>query len=123
MNFVNNINFVFTSNRWIFYFFSKFSNFINPIITCGINFQNIYVCAICYAFTNFTFVTRISIVRMWTINRFCKNFGYTSFARSPSSRKQISMPNLVILNLISKRCNDMFLSNNFIKILRPIFSI
>ena len=74
MNLINNIYFILRFTRCVLNFISNIPYFIYTVITCSINFNYIVIRTLCDSFTNRTFITRLTIVTIKTINSFGKTF-------------------------------------------------
>ena len=91
VNFVNNINFIFSVDGRKRRLFLNISYIVNAIVACGVKLYNINSRLIRAVFA---FQTRITVIQIRTIYRASKYLCGGGFARTARTAKKISMTDL-----------------------------
>ena len=87
MHLVNNIHPVLRFGRVKVGFFPQITNVVNTVVGGGINLGNVKRRAGINALAHIALITRLTLMHMRAIDRFCKYTRASGFARSPRPDK------------------------------------
>ena len=122
MDFVNNIDFIFCTDRKMDDFFADFTRFIHLSMGCCVNFNHVHAAFFSDSQTGTALAAGFAIFRMFTVQSFCKNTGRGGFSDPSGTYKQISLRDSVADNRVFQGAGNMFLSDHVGKLLRTPFS-
>ena len=123
MHLVNNVNLVFPFRRGIGHLVTDLPDIINAVIGRSVNLYHIHGGAGVDGAAGSTFIARISVHRMLTVHRSCKNFGDTGLSRSSCPAEQVGVTDSIRHNLVFQSCNDRILSFHLTKGVRTELTI
>ena len=107
MHLVDYINSVLSTYGSIISFFTKVTDIVNTVVTCGIYLDNIKYCTGINTAANFTLVTRITVNRMLAIYSLGKDFGTACFTRTSCTCEKVGIGKFTCLKLITERYRNM----------------
>ena len=123
MNLVDDIYTVFRLRRSKIRLVAKHSNIVYASVRCSVYLHNVKHRAAVYSFAYFTFIARVAVDGMQTVERLRKNFCARGLAGSAGSGKKVRMRSAVLPQLRQKRIRNLRLPDNVGKNLRPPLSI
>ena len=91
MHFVYDIHAVLYGGRRIISLLAEISDIVNTVILRGVYFDDVQNRAVVYTAAGGTFSARIAVHGIFTVNRFCENFGTGGFARSARTGEKIGV--------------------------------
>jgi hypothetical protein len=122
VHFVNNVNFVFCGSRSKLDIFPQFPDFINAAVGGAVYFPHVQRGTV----SNFTAIgTDITGSGRWTfftIERFGQYSGNRSFTHAARSAEQKGVRHTTLADRIAQGFDNMFLTGNIFKGLRPKFA-
>ena len=123
MNFVDDVNSVSCVNGSEVGFFNNIADVVNTVVAGGVKLNNVKNGSVVNSAADLTFVARVAVNRVKTVDRFGKNFGAGGFTCSSGTREQICVRNLARNNFIGKGRGYMLLPCNVCKATWPPFSV
>ena len=122
MNLIDYIDLLLERCRWIECFVYNFlSNIIHSCMRSSIDLSIIETRSRIDELTITTFIARISILKIKTVESLCNEPSWSSLPSSSRSKKEIIMMNLISSNHLSfENITNMLLSDHLIKGLRTI---
>ena len=117
MNLIDYIDLLLERCRWIECFVYNFlSNIVYSCMRSGIDLSIIETCSRIDKLTITTFIARISILKIKTVESLCDQPSWSSLPSSSRSKKEIIMMNLISSNHLSfENITNMLLSDHLIK--------
>ena len=122
VDFVDDVNFIFRTDRQMDDFFTDFAGFIHLRVGRRVDFNHVHTAFFCNCKTRTAFAAGFSIFRMFTVECFCKNSSGSCFSDPARSHKKICLSDSVTDDRIFQRAGNMFLSDHIGKLLRTPFS-
>ena len=117
MNLIDYIYLLLECCRWIECFVYNFlSNIVHSCMRSGIDLSIIETCSCIDKLTITTFIARISILKIKTVESLCDQPSWSSLPRSSRSKKEIVMMDLISGNHLGfENITNMLLSDHLIK--------
>ena len=94
MNFINDVHTHFYLRRCINRIIPQITHIVYTVVGCSIDLQNIHAGTGINGLTTAAAITGVSILWVFTIDRFSKDFCAAGFARSPRTGEQVCMTEL-----------------------------
>jgi hypothetical protein len=121
VDFVDDVDLVFATNRSEPDIFPEFSNLIDAVVAGAINFQNVQTDSLRDFPTGITYTAWCDSGPVNAVQRFSEDTGSRGFAGSPWTNEQIGVSKSLLHDSVLERAHDVVLTEDFIEYLGTIF--